>query len=159
MERPRPRGDGGSPSSSGSRSTSAACRLRTVARSPPDTRWQGVADGSGDGRWRGVRRPTSVGARPGLLLDDEVALDGEDAAALAQLEEVDEVRVDVQLVAVLAQPARDAEAQALASVRQPERRVESRHDELAGAAGAAEAGHRVDDLGWVRSFDRPVPAC
>ena len=71
----------------------------------------------------GRDRRQSAGG-PGLLLDDEVALDGEDAAALAQVEQLDELRVDVQLVAVLAQAARDAEAQPLAAVGQAERRVE-----------------------------------
>src|SRR6266545_3325517 len=88
----------------------------------------------------GPRR--SVGARPGLLLDDEVALDGEDTATLAQFEEVDQVRIDVELVAVLAQTGRDPEAQPLGSVRQPEGRVEPGHDELVTAAGTTltEAG-------------------
>jgi len=72
----------------------------------------------------------SVGGRPGLLLDDEIALDGEDAATVTELEEVDELGVDVQLVAVLAQAAGDAEAQPLAPVRQTEGRVEPGDDEL-----------------------------
>ena len=55
-------------------------------------------------------RRASVPGRPGLLLDDEVALDGEDAAALAEIEQLDQVGVDVELRAVLAQAARDAEA-------------------------------------------------
>ena len=81
--------------------------------------------------------------RPGLLLDDEVALDGEDAAALAQIEQLDEVRVDVQLRAVLAQTAGDAEAQPLAPVGQAEGRVEPGRDEPAGTGGASisDGGH------------------
>ena len=80
---------------------------------------------------------------PGLLLDDEVALDGEDAAALTQVEQLDQVRVDVQLRAVLAQAARDAEAQPLAAVGQAERRVEPGRDEPAGTGGASisDGGH------------------
>ena len=79
----------------------------------------------------------SVGGGPGLFLDDEVALDGEDAAALAEVEQLDQVRIDVELRAVLAQAARDAEAQPLAPVGQPERRVEPGRDEPATTGGAA----------------------
>src|SRR4051812_24080970 len=107
-------------------------RRRTDARRP-------------DERDRDPRRGRDglVAARPGLLLDDEVALDGKDAACVAEVEEIDEVRLDIELVAVLAQPARDAEAQPLASIRQPERRVEPGRDQAAGARWAtlAEAGH------------------
>ena len=83
-------------------------------------------------RRRPARRPggvRSVGGRPGLFLDDEVALDGEDAAAFAEIEQLDQVRIDVQLRAVLAESTRDAEAQALAPVGQPERRIEAGRDE------------------------------
>ena len=85
-----------------------------------------------------------VSRRPGLLLDDQVALDREDAAALAQVEQLDQVRVDVELVAVLAEPARDPEAEPLAPIGHAERRVEPRGDEAAAAAGTAfaKAGHR-----------------
>ena len=71
----------------------------------------------------------SVGGRPGLFLDDEIALDREDAAALAQVEEFDQLGIDVQLRAVLAQSAGDAEAQPLTPVGQPEGRVEPGRDE------------------------------
>ena len=51
--------------------------------------------------------------------------------------------IDVQLRAVLAQTARDAEAQPLAAVGQAERRVESRRDEATFTRGASvsKAGH------------------
>jgi len=55
-----------------------------------------------------------VAARPGLLLDDEIAFDREHAARVAEIEQLDEIRLDVELVAVLAQAAGDAEAQPLA---------------------------------------------
>ena len=103
-----------------------------------------------------------VGRAPGLLLDDEIALDGEDAAALAQVEQVDQVRIDVELVAVLAKPTRDAETEPLAPIGHSERRVETRRDEAASAAGAAlsEAGHRLNvDLGTGRASDRPLTRC
>jgi hypothetical protein len=77
------------------------------------------------------RLPSLIGRGPGLLLDDEIALDREDAATLSQVEELDQLRVDVQLVAVLAQAAGDAEAEPLAPVREAERRVESGDDEAA----------------------------
>ena len=66
--------------------------------------------------------------------------------AFAQVEQLDQVRIDVQLRAVLAQPARDAEAQPLAPVGQPERRVEPGRDEPAAAGGASisKAGHGRD---------------
>jgi hypothetical protein len=89
----------------------------------------------------GVRGPWASG-RPGLLLDHEVALDREDTASLAEVEELDQVGVDVQLVALLAQPARDPEAESLAAVRHPEGRVEARDDEPPGAMGAAVEGAR-----------------
>ena len=87
-----------------------------------------------------TRVPSLVCGRPGLLLDDEVALDGEDAAAFAQIEQLDQVRIDVQLRAVLAQPAGDAEAQTLAPVRKPERRVEPGGDEPVPTDGASISG-------------------
>ena len=74
---------------------------------------------------------------PGLLLNNQVAFDREDAAALAEIEQLDEIRVDVQLVAVLAQPTGDAEAQALGPIRQPERGIEPGRDEPAAAGGAS----------------------
>ena len=65
----------------------------------------------------------------------------------AQVEELDKVRVDVQLVAVLTQPAGDPEAQPFALVGETERRVEAGDDEAAAAARAplAETGH----AGWI----------
>ena len=52
--------------------------------------------------------------------------------------------IDVQLVAVLAQPARDPEAQALRPVRQAEGRIEAGDDEAPAASGAtiSQARHR-----------------
>ena len=99
-----------------------------------------------------ARLRPSVGGRPGLLLDDEVALDGEDATAFGEVEQLDQVRVDVQLRAVLAQPTRDAEAQPLAPVGQPERRVEPGRDEpvTAGWAAIARSGHAADAARTVR---------
>ena len=85
----------------------------------------------------------SVGGRPGLFLDDEVALDREDATAFGEVEQLDQIRIDVELRAVLAEPTRDAEAQPLAPVGQPERRVEPGRDEpvTAGWAAIARSGH------------------
>ena len=59
-------------------------------------------------------------------------------------EQLDQLGVDVELVAVLAQAAGDAEAQPLRPVGQPERRVEAGDDEAAAATGAAisQARHR-----------------
>ena len=70
-------------------------------------------------------------------MDDQIALDGEDAAALAQLEEVDEVRIDVKLVAVLAEATGDPEAQPLGAIGHAKGRVEARRDEATAAAGTA----------------------
>ena len=84
--------------------------------------------------------PTSVGAGPGLLLDDQIALDGEHAAALGQIEQFDQFGVDVQLVAVFAQAAGDPETEALASVGKSECRVEARAYQAPFAARAAFAG-------------------
>ena len=81
----------------------------------------------------------SVGGRPGLFLDDEVALDREDAAAFAEVEQFDQLGIDVELRAVLAQSAGDAEAQPLAPVGQPERRVEPGRDEPVTTGGTAVA--------------------
>src|SRR6266496_2646911 len=53
------------------------------------------------------------------------------------LEQVDEIGIDVELVAVFTQATRDAEAQALRPIRQAEGGVEPRHDELVGAARTA----------------------
>lgn len=80
---------------------------------------------------------TSISGRPGLLLDNQIALDGEDATAFAQVEQVDQVRVDVQLVAVLAESTRNAEAEPFAPIDHPERRVKARRNEAASASGAA----------------------
>jgi len=82
-------------------------------------------------------RAPLVGGGPGLFLDDQITLDGEDAAAFTQVEQLDQVGIDVQLRAILAQAARDPEAQSLAAVRQAERRVEPGRDEPAGAGGAS----------------------
>ena len=85
----------------------------------------------------GRPRAPLVGGGPGLFLDDEIALDGEDAAAFTQVEKLDQVGIDVQLRAVLAKPTRDAEAQPLTPVRKPERGVEPGRDEPAAAGGAS----------------------
>jgi hypothetical protein len=84
-----------------------------------------------------------VARRPGLLLDDEIAFDGEDAAALTQVEQLDQVRIDVELRAVLAEAAGDTEAQPLCPVGQAERRVEPGRDEPAGTSRAtiSDGGH------------------
>ena len=74
-------------------------------RVAPAAREPGAEPPPADGEERSVR------GGPGLFLQDDVALDREDAAALGQVEQLDQLRVDVQLVAVLAQPARDPEAQ------------------------------------------------
>ena len=78
-----------------------------------------------------------------MFLDDEVAFDGEDAPAFAKVKQLDQVRVDVELRAVLAQPTRDAEAETLAAVWQAERRIEPGRDEpsLTGWATISQAGH------------------
>ena len=88
---------------------------------------------------------------PGLFLDDQVALDREDAACLAEVEQLDQLGIDVELAAVLAQSARDAEAQPLAAIRKPERGIEPSRDETAAADGTAVAltGHVT-----VASFGR-----
>src|SRR5674476_530929 len=85
----------------------------------------------------------SVRAGPSLLLEDEVALDREDAAPVREVEHLDQPRVEVELVAILAQPAGDPKAESLGAIGQPERRVEPRGHEAARALGAvfAEAGH------------------
>ena len=85
----------------------------------------------------------SVGGRPGLFLEDEVALDREDAAAFAEIEEFDQLGIDVELRAVLAQSAGDAEAQPLTPVGQPECRVEPGRDEpvITGGTAVAKCGH------------------
>jgi hypothetical protein len=72
-----------------------------------------------------------------LFLDDKIALDGEDAAAFAQLEEVDQVGVDVELVAVLAEATRNAEAEPLGPIGHSKGRVEARRDEATVAARTA----------------------
>src|SRR4029079_3828312 len=61
----------------------------------------------------------SVAGRPGLLLDAQVALDREHTASVPEIEQLDQLRVDVQLMTVLAQPAGDAEAQPLGQMRPP----------------------------------------
>ena len=101
----------------------------------------------------------SVGGGPGLFLHDEVALDREDAAAVAEVEQLDQLGIDVQLVAVLAQAAGDAEAQPLGPVGEPERRVEAGDDEAAAAAGAAisQARHGASPGGAGLAGRRPAP--
>jgi hypothetical protein len=91
----------------------------------------------------GSRLRPSVGGRPGLFLDDEVALDRKDATAFGEIEQLDQIRIDVKLRAVLAEPTRDAETQPLAPVGQPERRVEPGRDEpvTASWAAIARSGH------------------
>ena len=74
------------------------------------------------------------------MANDQIALDGENAASLAQIEEFDQLGVDVELVAVFAEAARDAEAETFAPVGQAERRVEARANEAPFAAWAAFAG-------------------
>jgi hypothetical protein len=100
-------------------------------------------------------RARLIGAGPGLFLDDQIALDGEDAAALTQVEQLYELWVYVELMAVFAETARDAEAETLASVGQPERRVEARANQAPAAAGAAIVGpsHRIRPQ-KRRSYDR-----
>src|SRR6185295_17877795 len=88
---------------------------------------------------------TSVCGTPGLFLDDEIRFDREDAAPVAEVQQLDQLGIDVELVAVLAEPAGDAEAQPLRAIRHPERRIEPGRDQAATAAGAslAKAGHRT----------------
>jgi hypothetical protein len=81
-----------------------------------------------------------VGGGPGLLLDYQITLDREDAAAFAQIKELDQVGIDVQLRAILTESTGDAEAQPLAPIREPERGVEPGRDEPAAADGASIAG-------------------
>src|SRR5437667_12410627 len=60
-------------------------------------------------------------------------------------------------MAVLAQPTGNAEAESLAAIRHPERRVEPGRDQAATAAGAslAECGHRRQ-LNLVARDDRAI---
>jgi len=62
-----------------------------------------------------------------------------------QIEQLDELRIDIQLMAVFAQAARDAEAESLASIGQSEGRVKARAHEAPTAAWAAFARtfHRI----------------
>src|SRR5439155_6743565 len=136
----------------GSRQPGQGSRRRDGDRRAAPDGVQPVDLGAGRRRFTCYRggsggRPPLVGAGPGLLLDDEIALYREHAASLAQVEELDKVRVDVQLVAVLTQPAGDPEAQPFALVGETERRVEAGDDEAAAAARAplAETGH----AGWI----------
>ena len=75
--------------------------------------------------------------RPSLFLNHQVTLDREDAAALAQLEQVDQVGIDVELMAVFAKATGNAEAESLGPIGHPEGRVESRRDEATVAGGTA----------------------
>src|SRR4051794_24871555 len=79
----------------------------------------------------------SVGRRPGLLLDDEVALDGKHAASVGEVKQLDQLGVDVELRAVLAEAAGNAEAEPLTSVGEPECRVEPGGDETPATGGTA----------------------
>ena len=92
-----------------------------------------------------------VAGGPSLFLDDQIALDREHAACLAEIEQLDQLGIDVELAAVLAQPAGDAEAQPFAPIRKPERGVEPSCDEAAAADGTTVAltGHVT-----VASFGR-----
>src|SRR3989304_225769 len=124
-------------------STARRGRTRTSARRWHSRRgWRARWSASGEGGARsarpGVRRAArpSPGRRPGLFLQDAVRLDGEDAAGVAQVEELDQLGIDVQLVAVLTQAAGDAEAEPLRAVVEAEGRVEARVDELSPALGA-----------------------
>src|SRR5687768_1654996 len=101
---------------------STSCRGRAAPACDREGR-----DAAWAARSRGARRPRltpgpisrlrpSVGGRPGLFLDDEIALDRKDAAAFGEVEQLDEVRIDIQLRAVLAESTGDAEAQPLAPV-------------------------------------------
>src|SRR3990170_815150 len=106
----------------------------------------------------------SVGRGPGLLLHDAVTLDREDAAAGAQVKQLDEARIHVQLVAVLAQAAGDAEAEALRIVGQAERRVEPRgHEATPTVRASFLVTHHpwsAPDGSWSarrgRCYERPV---
>src|SRR2546421_9050649 len=75
--------------------------------------------------------------QPGLLLQHEIALDCERAAAGPEIEQLDEVGIDVELVARVAEATGDPEAQPLAAVGQSERRVESASDQGPATGGAA----------------------
>jgi hypothetical protein len=72
-----------------------------------------------------------------LFLDYQVTLDREDTAALTKIKKLDQVRIDVQLRAVLAQPTRDTETQPLTAIRETERGVEPGRDEPAATGGTA----------------------
>ena len=63
------------------------------------------------------RAASQAPADRGLFLDDQVALDREHAACLAEVQQLDQLGIDVQLAAVLAQPAGNAEAQPFAPIR------------------------------------------
>jgi hypothetical protein len=91
-----------------------------------------------------------------LLLDDNVTFDSEDAAALTQVEQFYQLRVDVQLMAVFAQAAGNAEAETFASVGQSESRIEARAHQAPAAAWAAFASPRShrDRPQDRRPFDR-----
>lgn len=104
------------------------------------------------------RRPTAdsaadrerlLGARPGLLLEDVVALDAEDTAGVAEIEELEQLGLDVELGAGLAEPTRDPEAETLRPIREPEGRIEAADDEAAEAAWTAFA--RAWHLGCRRA--------
>ena len=136
----------------------------------PARAWPGL-DGRGCGGGQAGARASgesaasaaaSVAGGPGLFLDDQIALDREDAARLAEVEQLDQLGIDVQLAAVLAQPAGDAEAQPFAPIRKPERGVEASRDEAAAADGTAVAmtGHvTVASFGRDSRGGHPVPGC
>src|SRR4051812_46507672 len=102
----------------------------------------------------------SVGRRPGLLLDDEVALDGKHAASIAEVKQLDQLGVDIELRAVLTEAAGNAEAEPLTSVGEPECRIESGGDETpaTGWTAISNGGH-VGMLGVTpyRRHDPQVP--
>src|SRR4051794_10029805 len=88
----------------------------------------------------------SIGRRPGLLLDDEVALDGKHAASIAEVKQLDQLGVDIELRAVLTEAAGNAEAEPLTSVGEPECRIESGGDETpaTGRTAISNGGHVGD---------------
>ena len=97
------------------------------------------------------KRRLVFGGQPGASLEDLVRFDREGAAPFRDLEELDQVRVEVELLANLAQACRESEEQSLIALGQPERRVKARADESAGAdrTTCGEASH-AGTLGALR---------
>ena len=120
---------------------SASRRVGSGSASGCASSWSGPEPSGERRRDRGRRL---FGARPGLLLDDEVALDGEDAAAVAEVEQLDQVGVDVELAGSPRTGRRGCRSTA-ARVRSGRRKVVSKRviDELviAGGATLAKTGH------------------